>query len=273
MSARELGEILDLLETGECPRESKPALTKILRGDAPDLKLRALEFTADLIDDDRFARLHIDLVEDDRERTDVRARAAVVLGPTLELCDYAAWETQSWDSGFERPPISQSCFREIQERLERVYRTAEAPKLVRRRVLESAVRAPQDWQRGAVRAAWNGDDPEWRRTAVFAMGRLAGFEETLEAALEADDGTIVCEAMRAAAGNASVDGITETCLAYARDDDAPLDCRLAAIEGLRFADSPEVFNLLELLTDSSDDDIAGTAAWALDEWHIYNGEY
>jgi len=268
MSARQLGEILDLLETGECPRESKPALTKVLQGEDPDLKVRALEFTAELIDGDPFAQLHVELVAGEDERPDVRARAAVALGPTLELCEYGFW-----DDPYDPPPISRTCFETILKRLERVYRSAEAPKLVRRRVLEAAVRAPRDWQRGAVRAAWNGDDLDWRQTAVFAMGRLSGFEETLAEALEADEDRIVCEAMRSAAGNPSVSNTAETYLQFARDDQAPTSCRVAAIEGLRFVDTPQAFNLLETLTDAPDDEIAGTAAWALDEWHIYNGEY
>lgn len=56
----------------------------------------------------------------------------------------------------------------------------------------------------------------------------------------------------------------------ARCTDTPLECRLAAIEALRWVDSPEAPVILERLTDSEDDDVAGTAAWALDEWTIHH---
>jgi len=266
MSSRPLGEILELLETGECPRESRPALLEILGGGDPDMKLRALEFTAELIEGDEMAERHLELVEDSEERTDVRARAAVALGPAMELCDWGDWE-----SPYDPPPLSRRFFQEIQDRLQRLYRTASVPELVRRRVLESSVRAPRDWHEGAVRAAWCGDDAEWRQTAVFAMGRLAGFEEMLGEALEADDERIVCEALRAAGGREEVPGAVDTAMEYARDGTAPTDCRLAAIEGLRFVDSPEAYDLLERLARSADECVAGTAAWALDEWQIFNG--
>lgn len=266
MSIRPLGEILELLETGECPRESRPALLEILGGGDPDMKLRALEFTAELIEGDEMAERHLDLVEDSEEHTDVRARAAVALGPALELCDWGDWERP-----YDPPPLSRRFFDEMQDRFEKLHRSASVPKLVRRRILESSVRAPRAWHRGAVRAAWCGDDLEWRKTAVFAMGRLAGFEEMLGEALEADDERLVCEALRAAGGREDVPGAVETAMARARNAEASTDCRLAAIEGLRFVDSHEAYNLLERLARSADECVAGTAAWALDEWQIFNG--
>lgn len=267
MSPRQLGEILDLLETGECPHEAKPALLKILQGDQPELKLRALEFTAELIDSDVVAEPHVALVEDDDEQTQVRARAAVALGPTLELCDYASWQS-SWDP----PPISKTFFHNIQRRFERLYRSASTPKLVRRRVLESSVRAPQDWQRGAVRAAWMGEDPQWRQTAVFAMGRLSGFRNELAEALEADDPKILCEAIRSAAGG-EIPGAAQRFLALAQSTDCPADCRLAAIEALRFVEDTEAFTVLDDLRYDPDDEVAGAAAWAFDEWNVYHAEH
>lgn len=267
MSPPQLGEILDLLETGECPWESQPALMKILEGDDSKMKLRALEFTSDLIDKDAFALRHLDIVEDGSERTKVRARAAIALGPTIELCGYGFW-----DDPYDPPPLSRECFRQIQRRFERLYRSADVPKLVRRRALEASVRAPQEWHRGAIRAAWNGEDPEWRRTAVYAMGEVGGFESALSDALDADDKRIVCQALRAAANQDGVPGARKKILHFARTPQAPRGCRIAAIEALRFVSSPDAFSLLDRLTHDRDDEVAGTAAWALDEWTIYNGD-
>ncbi len=61
--------------------------------------------------------------------------------------------------------MSMDRFREIERRLESIYRDAAEPKELRRRVLEAAVRSPRDWQRGAIGSAWASGDPEWRITA------------------------------------------------------------------------------------------------------------
>lgn len=267
MSRPHLEKILALLEVGECPEETRPALVEALQADDPELKRRALAFTGELIDGDELAVTHLGLVESADEPVPVRARAALALGPTLERCDLGFW-----DSAFEPPPLSRGCFDRLQQRLERVYRSAEAPKLVRRRVFESSVRAPRPWHEGAIRAAWNGEDPDWRLTAVFGMGQLSGFEESLADALNSTDDEILCEALRAAAGRERVPGALKAFRTIAADDSQSCDCRLAAIEGLRFVDSPDIFNFLEELTRSPDDDIAGTAAWALDEWLAFHRE-
>jgi hypothetical protein len=53
---------------------------------------------------------------------------------------------------------------------------ASVPTDVRRRILEASVRAPQDWHRDAIRAAYASDDDVWRLTAVFCMRSVRGFE-------------------------------------------------------------------------------------------------
>lgn len=265
MSPRHLGTILGLLKTGESPRESRPALLAALESDDPDMKHRALEFSAELIDGDRMALRHVELVEDPGEETRVRVRAAEALGPVLESARDRARGGRAKGS-----PISAEGYRRIQRRFERFYRSAQAPKIVRRRVLEASVRSPEDWHRGAIRAAWNSADPAWRRTAVTAMGRLVGFREVLAEALEDEDPGVVCRALRATAGRDDISGVPETFIEYATAPDHPCECRLAAIEALRFVQSRRAREVLSHLTHSRDDEIAGTAAWALDEWRIYN---
>jgi len=265
MSLRHLGTILELLENGESPAECRPALVEILEGDDAELKLRALDFTPDLVDGDSLAIRHLELVEDADEPRDVRVRAAVALGPVLEECE------SGWEDSWRESPLSPQGYRLVQRRLERVYRRAEAPEAVRRAVLESSARAPEPWHRGAVRAGWRSEDPAWRRTAVRAMGQIGGFEETLAEAMEADDERVVATALRAMAESGSEPAAVEALVGFACDDETPCECRLAAIEGLRFVDSSEARRVLARLTDCSEDLVAGTAAWALDEWYIRHG--
>lgn len=265
MSGRHLGTILDLLEIGECPNDCRSALFEILQGDDPDLKLRALEFTPGLVDGDAAAIRHLDLVEHSEEPIEVRARAASALAPALE--EYGS----GWEDPYRSRALSREGYRRVQKRLERVYRRATVPKLVRRRVLEASVRAPEPWHRGAIRAAWKEADAAWRRTAVHAMGYVDGFEDALAEALKVDDERIVAAALRSIADCGRVGDAAEVLVGYACSDDCACECRVAAIEGLRFVSSRRARRVLDRLTQSSDDDVAGTAAWALDEWHIRHG--
>jgi hypothetical protein len=63
--------------------------------------------------------------------------------------------------------ITGPTFAMVQESLCALYLDADhVPKNVRRSILEASVRAPQDWHRDAVRAAFSTDDEEWRLTSV-----------------------------------------------------------------------------------------------------------
>jgi hypothetical protein len=265
MSGRHLGTILGLLEIGECPKDCRSALFEILEGDDPDLKLRALEFTSGLVDGDPTALRHLELVEATGEPSEVRARAASALAPALE--EYGS----GWEDPYRSRALSRDGYRRVQNRLERVYRQAMAPKLVRRRVLEASARAPESWHRGAIRAAWKEADAAWRRTAVHAMGYVDGFEGALTEALKVDDQRIVAAALRSVANCGRVGDAAEVLVGYACSGDCSCECRVAAIEGLRFVSSRRARRVLDRLTDSPDDDVAGTAAWALDEWYIRHG--
>ena len=79
------------------------------------------------------------------EPDQLRARAAISLGPVLE---------QAETDGFEDPddvPITERTFRNIQDSLEKLYLDNSTPKEVRRRSLEASVRAPQTWHQDAIR--------------------------------------------------------------------------------------------------------------------------
>src|SRR5690606_36527763 len=73
------------------------------------------------------------------------------------------------------------------------------PSEVRRRVLEASARAPSDWHKDAIRAAYYSGDDAWRLTAVTAMRYVASFEEQILEAAEDGEGRLLEEALRAVA--------------------------------------------------------------------------
>ena len=187
---------------------------------------------------------------------ELRAKAAISLGPVLEHAD---------TDGFEYPddvPITEQTFHRARESLRKLYADAGIPGEVRRRILEAAVRAPQDWQRGAIGAAYASDDEDWRLTAVFCMGFVRGFEEQILEALESKNAAIHYEAVRAA-GNWEVDAAWPhiSALVTAEETDRPL--LLAAVEAVGSIRPREAAEILDALIDAEDEDIAEAVYEAL----------
>ncbi len=91
----------------------------------------------------------------------------------------------------------------------RLYLDGGVPKEVRRRVLEASVRAPQEWQQDAVRAALSGNNEAWRQTAVLCMRFVPGFEEQVLESLDSANLEIHYEAV-IASGNWGIDGAWRT---------------------------------------------------------------
>ena len=222
--------------------------------DDDDVERRALaaELAARVMDDELAMRL-LDVLFRDPDEV-VRANAAIAFGPALEECD-----TSEWDDAFDEPPLGRACFSEVRRVLERTYRDAEAPKLVRRRALEAAVRAPEAWQRGATRAAWLSQDDEWRTTAVFCMGYLGDFDAELLQALEQPEHE---HAAVIAAGlyGAEAAGTRVLELARACDD---RELRVAAVEALGNLHPPGAHELLLDLSVGNDEALSALASEAL----------
>src|SRR5438093_10541758 len=120
---------------------------------------------------------------------EVRGRAVISLGPILEHAD-----TQGFEDADDLP-ITERAFHTLQESLRKLYRDANVPKEVRRRILEASVRAPQDWHEDAIRVAYSSGDEVWRLTAVFCMRFVRGFEEQILEALDTEKPDIHYEAV------------------------------------------------------------------------------
>ena len=255
---------LSLIPPWQWPAESGYVLAKVLKDrQAPvSQRLLAAELAGDIAAmSDELADVLLSILADAGAPTELRAQAAISLGPILEQMD--------GDDGLDDllaelddQPISELTFHRIQETLRVRYRQADLPKLVRRRILEASVRAPRDWHRDAIRAAYADADREWRLTAVFAMGYVRGFDAQIVAALEDADAEIFYEAVGAAGnwGVAAAWPYVANLLTSAATDKLLL---LAAIEAAASIRPEEARPMISDLTDSADAEVAQAASTAL----------
>ncbi|HYM61818.1 MAG TPA: hypothetical protein VEZ11_13105 [Thermoanaerobaculia bacterium] len=136
------------------------------------------------------------------------------------------------------------------------------PKETRRRVLEAAVRAPQDWQREAIREAYDSKDQEWRLTAVFGMKYHRRFDAEILEALNSKDEDTHCEAIEAA-GNWELDAAWSHVVALVESRKTAKPLLLAAIGAIATIRPAEAGEILAALLGSRDQDIAAAAEEAL----------
>lgn len=217
------------------------------------------------IDDDEGARQALDILTDPEEPPERRGEAVIKLGPGLQSVD----ERMSWAD----PSVffSRDVFEEIDDTLRTMFFDASTPELVRRRILEAAVRCPGEWHEGAIRAAWQSDSSEWRVTALFSMDHVPGFEDEIRTTIRRPDlpDDLLREAVRAAGrrGLAEVEPIVRE---VALDDDAQHSIRLDAIDALIWCGDDHTEAALRQLTRHNDPEIADHAQWALDELRMFN---
>lgn len=239
----------------EWPEGTAQALLGLLRdpGTGEEALLLGVALAGDsVIINDELASVLLTLLRRDGASERVRSKAAIALGPLLELCDV---------DGFDDPemvPVTERTFREIQKAMRALFQDASLSKEVRRRILEAAVRAPLDWHQEAVRTAYASDDEEWRLTAVFCMQYVRGFDEQVLASLDSPNLDIHVEAV-CAAGNWEVSAAWPHVLdlVTARDTDRRL--LLAAIAAVGSIRPKEASEVLQHLADSEDEEIAEAA--------------
>lgn len=243
---------LEHSDSWDWPPEAREVILKDLQdrsGPAEDREAAAgLAGRVEVIDEE-LAGLLVSLVADADEDEALRARAAIALGPVLELCD-----TDGFDE-ISDAPIAEGTFDRIRSELRRLYADTEVPALVRRRILEAAVRAPEDWHADAIRAAYGSEERDWRLTAVFAMAYIQGFDTEILQALESDDEEILFQAVDAA-GNWQVQEAFDRVRGLAASADTDKDVRLAAIEAVAAIRPRSAPALLNDLLDDPDEDVA-----------------
>lgn len=242
----------------EWPEGSGKLLLDILRT-PPTISdlLLATELAGDLtVMGDELAHALLSILRSGDTPEKVRGRAAISLGPVLELGDIEGFE----DAG--DLPITEVTFHEIRDSLRRLYRDADVPAEVRRRILEASVRAPEAWHEDAIRAAWSSDDEDWRLTAIFCMRFVRGFDEQILEALDSTNPDIHCEAVLAA-GNWEVDAAWPHVAALVASGTAEKSVLLAAIDAVASIRPHEAAEILDVLADSDDEDVVAAVDEAM----------
>ena len=243
----------------EWPKNAGQTFLAILRNrqaKASD-RLLAADLAGDFtVIDDALADALLSILGDAAEPEELRAQAAISQGPAIE---------QAFIDEFDDPdsvPISEKTFRKVKQALRKLYLDSSVPKLVRRRILEAAVRAPEEWHTGAIRSAYASEDQEWKLTAVFCMNYVRGFDQQILEALESAAPEIHYQAVRAA-GTREVDAAWPHVAALLTSAGTSKDLLLAAIEASATIRPREAGALLVDLADSEDEDIADAASEAM----------
>ena len=237
------------------PRDAGKTFLKTLvdrRANESD-RLIAAELAGDFtVVNDDLADALLAVVGSAGEPEQLRARAAISLGPALE---------QAYTVEFDDPddvPITEPAFRRIQDSLQKLYSDDSTPKEVRRRILEASVRAPEAWHQDAIGQAYASGDREWILTAVFSMCYVRGFDDEILEALKSPDPDIHYEAVTAA-GNWEIDGAWPHVLELVKDAHTPKPLLFAAIGALGSIRPAEAQPILADLADSDDEEIAEAA--------------
>jgi hypothetical protein len=205
---------------------------------------------------DELADALLSILCNPREPDGLRGQAAISLGPALEY---------AYMDGFEDPddvPITEQVFRKIQKTLHKLYIDAHAPKEVRRLVLEASVRAPENWHKDAVAAAYRSDDEDLKLTGVFCMQFIRGFDKQILESLKSQNPDIHYEAV-CAAGNWEIDAAWPHIAALVTSEETEKDLLLAAIEAAAFIRPHKASEILNPLLDSDDEDIVDAVYEAL----------
>lgn len=267
--------VKDLLEIPpwEWPRGAGKLFLKILvdkQANESD-RLIAAELAGELVVmNNRLGDALLAIVGSSDEPEKLRAAAAIGLGPVLEQADTELVDNDEFDDP-ESVPISLGTFRNIRESLHKLYLDESNPKEVRRRILEAAVRAPQDWQLNAIKAAYSSGDKDWMLSAVFAMRWVRGFDDQILGALESSDPEIHLEAV-AAAGNWQLDAAWPHVVALVKDASTSKQLLLAAIQAAGYIRPQQAQEILADLIDSRDNEIADAADEAISMAQAISGE-
>ena len=252
----------------EWPRGTAQKLLEALRDPASSAadRLIAVELAGSLtVMSDDMAEALLATVNNGDQPEEVRARAAISLGPALESAD-----TEIADIGWDAP-ISESEFDRIRDALRKSYAEPQMPKEVRRRILEAAVRAPQEWHTDAVREAYASGDQEWKLTAAFCMRYVPGFDAEIMKLLESKDPEIRYEAILAA-GERELEAAWPHVRALLDPPARDKRLLLAAIEAAPTIRPEEARRILAGFLDSDDEEIVEAADDALAMAEGYSDE-
>jgi len=229
-------------------------------------RLIAADLAGDLVViNDDLAGVLMSIVRAADEPEELRAKAAISLGPGLE---------HAYANEFDDPDdirITERTFRNIQNLLHELYLDTGIPKEVRRRILEASVRAPEDWHKNAISSAYLSGDQDWMLTAMFSMRWIRGFDKQILDALKSANGEILYEAVRAA-GDRELKAAWSRIVALLKDAGTSKHLLLAAIEAAANIRPGEAAVILGDFIASDDEEIAEAAYEAIEMAGIMSGK-
>jgi hypothetical protein len=198
MTGPDLRKRIAALDVFTPPEERNAVFDAVIEDRDAELVDLLLDHLEGFLDERQCERL-VELALDREASAELRARAAIALGPAMELWEI---ERDPFPVGGEELTFDPEVAERIHRSLLALVRDEEAPKLVRRRAFEAAVRSLSDDHDALIRRFWGDSDPEWRLTAMFAMGQNTRYEKEVLAAIDdaSLDPVVRAEAFRSAAG-------------------------------------------------------------------------
>lgn len=220
-------------------------------------RLLAAELAGDYtVVNDKLVEGLLTVLANDDEPDELRNNSAIALGPALE---------HSYCYGFddiEDILITEQVYKKIQEVLHNLFMNTSIPNIVRRRILEASVRAPQPWHEDAVRDAYSKGEDDWRLTAVFCMSYIRGFDDWIIESLDSSDPYIKYHAV-CAAGQWGLNSTWEHIEALIKSEETEKELLLAAIEASIEIRPQEALLILGHHLDSDDQEIVDTTYEAI----------
>jgi HEAT repeats len=206
--------------------------------------------------EDRLANRLLSITTSDRDLK-LRIEAVGVLGTVLEEF-HLMFDYEDPDSATS---ITMRMFDKIQRALKFTFYDANTPKMLRCRILESSVQAEQAWHSKAISDAYRSDDRDWRITAIFCMGFVDGFDETIIKHLQDEDPESLREAVRAA-GNMVIIEAADRIMEIAGDENTDEKMRQEAIWAIGQIVPTNAESLLDELAKSKNEVISDAAKMA-----------
>ena len=249
--------VLAVTPPWEWPGNTRAFLLDRLRDDRADEadRLVAAELASEIVVvNEEVTKALSTILADGDASDDLRAQAAIALGPVLEEMDVHGPLGDTLDD-LDPPVISAREFQRIRRELKSLHLNEDIPKLVRRRTLEASVRAPEGWHQDAIRKAYGNADSEWRLTAVFCMGCVQGFADKILKSLDDADKEVRMEAVRAA-GLREIRAAWPRLARLLRSPDTDRELLLAAIAASVGVRGKAAIELLDDLSASEDEEIA-----------------
>lgn len=247
---------LNEIPPDEWPDKARDMIFRGLHDTNTETRLAATNLAWPILDQAIADRL-LEIVQSDPDE-EVRSRAAICFGPVFE----------DWDMfGDDLTVVSlkENTVERVRESFKRIYDDPSQPKLVRRRVLEASVRAPESWHEEATEKAFRSNDEDWRVTAIFCMGFVPGFGDTVLDMLKNGKGDMRDEAVKSA-GQLGLSEAVPYLNKLILNDKTKKDLRIEALFALSAIADEDSAEIFATMMDHSDDELAEAAADAFADY-------